>query len=363
LPPPPGGTAAFFSCKANQRAVEDPTLRQGVFTHFLVRGLLGDADLPLANKPADGIITLAELSAYVANNTYAHVYAKYKVRQSPELRGDYDLNLPLYRIVDALQGKRAGEPRMFASHKIKMRWCPPGTFRMGSPASDEDADDDETPQITVRLTRGYWLGQSEVTQGLWESVMGTTPWVEHGDTDYYRVGANYPASYVNWDDAVSFCTKLTERERAGGRLPSGWSYQLPTEAEWEYACRAGSRTTYSFGDSIGSLGDYAWFEENAKDVGASYAHSVGTKKANDWGLQDMHGNVYEWCSDRYDSDYYSASSGRDPRGPQTGSVRVGRGGSWFVSAWFCRAANRYGIDPSSRSSVLGFRLSLSPSGR
>ena len=125
------------------------------------------------------------------------------------------LNLPLYRIVDTLQGKRAGELRSFAAQRIKMRWCPPGTFKMGSPASDEDADDDEQPQITVRLTRGYWLGQSEVTQVLWERVMGTTPW---SGERYVKEGANYPASYVDWDDAVSFFRKLTERERASGRL-------------------------------------------------------------------------------------------------------------------------------------------------
>jgi formylglycine-generating enzyme required for sulfatase activity len=159
----------------------------------------------------------------------------------------------------------------------------------------------------------------------------TKPWVEHGNTDLYRAGASYPAVYINHTDAMAFCEKLTELERAAGRLPVGWSYTLPTEAQWEYAGRAGTKTKYSLGDDDATLGDYAWFDKNAYDIDEAYAHLVGKKKPNPWKLRDMHGNVWEWCSDWKDKDY-KTSPGRDPRGPVEGSHRVFRGGSWLTSA-------------------------------
>lgn len=228
---------------------------------------------------------------------------------------------------------------------------------MGSPRSETDRESDEE-QVSVTLSRGFWLGQTEVTQGLWESVMGTTPWVEHGDTDSYRAGANYPVVYVNWEDATEFCRKLTARERAAGRLPSGWAYQLPTEAQWEYACRAGTTTPYN-GDGTGVLGDYAWYAVNAWDIGERYAHLVGQKKANRWGLYDMHGNVWEWCQDWYGG---KLPGGRDPLASAGGSLRVCRGGGWYSTARYCRSANRDGSGPSRRDNDLGFRCALSPSG-
>ncbi|MEZ6056943.1 MAG: SUMF1/EgtB/PvdO family nonheme iron enzyme [Planctomycetaceae bacterium] len=367
LPPPTGGTAAFFSCKPNEQAVQDTEQGQGIFTRYLVQGLQGAADLPFANEPADGIITFAELSAYVANNTYAHVYKTYKVRQSPELRGDYDLNLPLSRVLNLIVGTKAGELREFAGElKVKMCWCPSGSFVMGSPASEADRFDDED-QVNVTLSRGFWLGQTEVAQGLWESVMGTTPW---SGEEYVKEGASYPAVYISHglgadgtvekDSATEFCRKLTARERAAGRLPAGWEYTLPTEAQREYACRAGTKTAYSFGDDASKLGDYAWYEDNAWNVNEEYAHTVGTKKANAWGLFDMHGNVYEWCQDWYED---KLPGGRDPLAASGGSLRVSRGGGWFYSAGGCRSASRSWDDPSSRSHFLGFRLVLSPSGQ
>jgi len=367
LPPPPGGLAAFFSCKPNEQAVQDTEQGQGIFTRYLVQGLQGAADLPLANAPADGIITFAELSAYVANNTYAHVYKTYKVRQSPELRGDYDLNLQLARVVLTLDGTKPGEVREFADDvKVKMCWCPSGSFVMGSPASEAVRSDDEA-QVNVTLSRGFWLGQTEVTQGLWESVMGTQPWA---GKDYVKAGANYPAVYISHgldaegkveqDSAVEFCRRLTARERAAGRLSAGWEYALPTEAQWEYACRAGTKTAYSFGNDAGQLSDYAWWGgiDGGNAASEKYAHTVGTKKPNAWGLFDMHGNVIEWCQDWYGE---KLPGGRDPLVRTGGSYRVFRGGCWSSTAGYCRSADRSRSDPSYQDSDLGFRLVLSPS--
>jgi formylglycine-generating enzyme required for sulfatase activity len=183
--------------------------------------------------------------------------------------------------------------------------------------------------------------------------MGTTPW---DGKDYVKEGSDYAATYVSWDDAVAFCAALTKRERVAGHLPAGYSYQLPTEAEWEYACRAGTTTIYSFGADSSKLDRYAWFSENAWEIGDKYAHRVATKLANGWNLHDMHGNVYEWCRDGYQE---KLPGGADPVG--TGSLRVFRGGSWSSNARHCRSAFRRRPTPSNRFNYLGFRLALSPS--
>ncbi|MCA9128177.1 MAG: SUMF1/EgtB/PvdO family nonheme iron enzyme [Planctomycetales bacterium] len=339
LPPPPGGTAAFFSCKANERAVEDPEFQQGVFTHFLVEGLLGKADQPLANKPADGIVTFSELTTYVANNTYAFVYDKYKVKQSPEMRGEFDLNLPLASISPAEFTNSIG---------MKLVLIKAGTFMMGSSDSDQDAYNFEKPQHRVTLSQDYYLGTTEATQGQWESVMGTTPW---RGKEYVKEGSNYAATYVSWEDAIEFCKKLSSLE--------GKSYRLPTEAEWEYACRGDTTTAYSFGADASSLSNYGWWggfygDGNAKSE--QYAHQVGQKRANPLGLYDMHGNVSEWCSDWYGE--YSSGSVTDPRGPSSGSDRVIRGGSWSYYARDCRSALRNSNAPDFRFDGLGFRVAV-----
>jgi formylglycine-generating enzyme required for sulfatase activity len=163
----------------------------------------------------------------------------------------------------------------------------------------------------------------------------------------------YPVEQVSWEDAVEFCKKLSDlpEEKAAGRV-----YRLPTEAEWEYACRAGSKTAYSFGESSESLGDYTYFQGNSN----GQTHPVGEKKANAWGLHDMHGNVWEWCSDWYGE--YPKGAVSDPVGPREGSCRVLRGGSWYGGAALCRSAYRYWLIPSYRLDDFGFRVALSPSG-
>jgi len=231
---------------------------------------------------------------------------------------------------------------------MKLKLIPAGEFLMGSPADEADRSDDEGPQHKVRITKPFYIGVTEVTQGQWFLVMNTKPWT---GKEYVKEGEDYPAVYVNWDDAVEYCKKLSTKENE--------SYRLPTEAEWEYACRGGTSTSYSFGSSSDSLRDYAWFTNNANDIGEPYAHPVGTKRPNPFGLHDMHGNVWEWCADLYDSAAYKKrSSGiSDPVVDSgSGSFRVSRGGSWLIFDISVRSSRRYRSDPGKRGTINGFRV-------
>jgi len=221
---------------------------------------------------------------------------------------------------------------------------PAGTFMMGSPASEKDRADDET-QHQVTLTKPFYMGRTEVTQGQWKTVMGTEPWKRKV---YVQEGDDYPAVYVSWNDAVEFCKKLSAME--------GKVYRLPTEAEWEYACRGGTKTAFSFGDDEAELGKYAWFDGNADAIGEDYARRVAQKLPNPYGLHDMHGNVWEWCSDWY-ADYPSTPLS-DPRGPASGSSRVLRGGSWDDGPCGVRCAYRRYHTPENRYDYYGFRVVL-----
>ena len=226
---------------------------------------------------------------------------------------------------------------------MEMLWCKPGTFTMGSPKSEVGRDDDKTLHA-VTLTHGFWLGKHEVTQAQWQSIMGTTP-------SKFK-GPNLPVETVSWDEAVSFCKKLTEREKKAGRLPAGWAYALPTEAQWEYACRAGTRTAYSFGNAITEKqANFKGTNDNIKKT-----TPVGSYGPNAWGFHDMHGNVWEWCSDWYGG--YPKGAMTDPTGPAVGSLRVIRGGSWFIDARYLRSAFRSWCGPVFRFNFLGFRPSL-----
>ncbi len=227
---------------------------------------------------------------------------------------------------------------------MKLVVIPPGKFSMGWGPGD----------VPVQLTQPFRLGRHEVTQGQWMEVMGTPPW--NGKSNVL-VGKDVAATFVHWAEAVEFCRKLTVRERTAGRLGESWNYRLPTEAEWEYACRAGMASAYSFGDDPELLGDHAWFDANAKHVGKSHAHEVGLKKANGWGLHDMHGNVWEWCSDRHAD---NLRGGADPSGPAEGLYRIDRGGAWDLGAEISTSGSRAWSDPSSRFLNLGFRVALAP---
>jgi RNA polymerase sigma factor (sigma-70 family) len=292
---------------------------------------------------------------------------------------ELEINAPQDRN-SILEGSKAGDRKDLVPG-IAFRWCPAGTFKMG--------EGDGT--VNVELSKGFWLGETEVTQGQWKKLMGTSPWSGRAgvgarastDTTPPNEGSDYAASYISYDDAVSFCEKLTTQEQGAGRLPKSWKYSLPTEAQWEYACRAGTKTKFSFGDDESQLSQYAWFgDHSGKEPNA---RQVGLKKPNAWGLCDMHGNVWEWCSDWYAS---KRSGGKDPVGPTTppppdgpatppqpdgpippppngssGKNRVVRGGSWIDPPLGCSSANRFYSNPQRGNSVQGFRLAAVPAGQ
>jgi formylglycine-generating enzyme required for sulfatase activity len=227
---------------------------------------------------------------------------------------------------------------------MTFKQIPAGTFTMGSPESEADREDDEA-QHPVTISKPFYMQTTEVTQGQWKEVMGTEPW--KGE-QCVKEGPNNAATYVSWNDAVAYCKKLSEKESK--------TYRLPTEAEWEYACRAGTELIWNFGDDEKILGDYAWYDKNAWDIGEEYAHQVGLKKPNAFGLYDMHGNVYEWCHDYFGVYYYGQSREQDPTGPTSGSSRVLRGGSWSYDSRGTRSAVRFRHVAEYRFNNVGFRL-------
>ncbi len=223
----------------------------------------------------------------------------------------------------------------------------PGTFRMGSPNNEIGRVDNEGPQTEVTISRGFWIGKYEVTQSEYEAVIGKKP-------SFFAGNPNHAVEQVNWYDATNYCGRLTQQERAVGRIATNWAYRLPTEAEWEYACRASSSTRFSYGDDPGhtNLTKYAWYSENSDRM----THTVGQKLANAWGLFDIHGNVWEWCQDWFG--VYPGGSVIDPQGPASGSSRVIRGGSWNLEGTYCRAAYRNIDDPGRWRYFTGFRVVL-----
>jgi formylglycine-generating enzyme required for sulfatase activity len=246
-------------------------------------------------------------------------------------------------------GKKAVKPQAKDSNIVtnsigmKLILIPPGEFMMGSPDSEKYRQSDEGPQHRVRISKGFYMSVTEVTQAQWQAVMGSNPSLFKGFLGLDK-NDDLPVECVSWNDAVEFCRKLSQKE--------GKSYRLPTEAEWEYACRAGTTTRFYFGDSDSQLSDYAWCDEDS----GNKTYPVGQKKPNAFGLYDMHGNVWEWCSDWYDENYYSESPADDPKGPSTGQYLVLRGGSWSNLASSCRVANRDYSGPNLHTNYIGFRL-------
>lgn len=255
-------------------------------------------------------------------------------------------------VPSTFNGLKAGDQREVLG--IKLCWCPPGRFTMGSPPNEPERRPDED-QVEVTLTKGFWMGKYETTQGEWKRVIGKLP----GElTAQLPAGDDFPVGNVNFAEAEAFCHKLTELGRQSSALPKDWEFRLPTEAQWEYACRAGTKTATSFGDKLSSKqanfdGNYPY---NGAEKGPSLrrAAKAGSYPANAWGLHDMHGNIFEWCRDWYhpklpggvDPDLYWAKT----------SSRVRRGGCWTDEGWPCRSAFRLRFEPERRYDHIGFRV-------
>jgi len=233
-----------------------------------------------------------------------------------------------------------------------MVFIPPGTFRMGSPTGEEDRASSEGPQTAVTISRGFWMAKYEVTQAEYQAVVGSNP-------SFFTDGStSRPVEQVSWLDATNYCAMLTQREREAGRIGTNIVYRLPTEAEWEYACRGGtSDRRLSYGDDPGytNLTNYAWYRDND----GTFTMPVGQKLPNAWGLYDMHGNVYEWCQD-YWIGAYSGGIAVDPQGASSGSQRVARGGFFYSPAGICRSACRGFFYPDYVSLGVGFRVVMAP---
>lgn len=217
---------------------------------------------------------------------------------------------------------------------IQMVAIPAGRFTIGSPASEAARGTNET-QREVMITTPFWIGKHEVTQKQWKRILGTEPWLQNRGL---LPRADSAAVYVSWSDAVAFCRMLTLNERRANAIPDGYEYRLPTEAEWEYACRAGTTTRFSHGDSDAALDQYAWFQLNARDTGKTYPQPVGTRLANPWGLHDMHGNVWEWVLDAYGDEL---PQGDNPFRTDSTERRLLRGGSFLTPAADLRSARRH----------------------
>lgn len=260
----------------------------------------------------------------------------------------------------AFDGSQAGDERQVAG--VALCWCPPGKFIMGSPAGEPERRPGED-QVEVALSQGFWMAKFETTQGDWQRVVGKLP----GElTEELPAGEGLPVGNVNFAEAEGFCRQLTELGRQAGDLPSDWEFRLPTEAQWEYACRAGTTTATSFGDTLSSKqANFQGKPYNGGEPGPSLARAapVGSYPANPWGLHDMHGNTFEWCRDWY---HRRLPGGVDPdlRDAQDSATksehgdisRVRRGGCWADEGWPCRSAFRLRFEPERRYDHIGFRV-------
>jgi formylglycine-generating enzyme required for sulfatase activity len=227
----------------------------------------------------------------------------------------------------------------------RFRWIAPGTFKMGSPETESERYEDEVLH-SVTLTQGFWLADSACTQALWTAVMSENP-------SRFQDDINNPVENVNWEDAQRFIARLNEA------IPDLHA-RLPSEAEWEYACRAGTSTPFSFGENITPVqvnydGNYP-YADGAKGLNRQKTVAVKSLPPNAWGLYEMHGNVWEWCADLFGD--YAPEAAVDPSGPEEGSYRVLRGGSWFIYGGYARSAPRHRYDPALRDDGIGFRLAL-----
>ena len=220
---------------------------------------------------------------------------------------------------------------------VELVLIPAGSFRMGGDKKLEQAEDHETPRHIVKISKTFYMGKYQITQSQWSEIMNNNPSEFKDDIR--------PVERVSWNDVQEFIQKLNNKEETN-------KYRLPTEAEWEYAARADTESTYCFSGDIKILSQYAWYGKNS----AGKTHRVGQLKPNAWGLYDVHGNVHEWCQDWFDRNFYSQSPSTSPLGPPSGLAKVSRGGDWGSEDWYCRCASRSLSSPDRRSNRLGFRL-------
>ncbi len=405
----PESILLFNSCSPGQIAHEDRKLGHGVFMNFLLAGLKGQADVD-----TDGQVTLGELWDFASDKTQLYVVKEKNALQVPILGGQLTRDAQRFPLKLASVSRSntsspssvpVGQtPSITNSLGMKLVLIPAGEFEMGANESKDqlkgagfyvpDAADysDESPIHRVKLTRPFYMGQHEVTVGQWRKFVaaeayiteaerdGKGGWGYNSETEFseqkphfswkstgFTQTDDHPVVNVSWNDVVAFCAWLSKQENV--------TYRLPTEAEWEYACRAGTKTRYSTGDGEGSLegaGNF-WDQASRKkfskvneatffrfDDGWAFTAPVGRFKANAFGLHDIHGNVWEWCQDWYDAKYYARSPASDPVNSQADQYRVGRGGSWISSPVYCRSADRNGNTPDDRASHLGFRLVRGP---
>ncbi|WP_169975015.1 formylglycine-generating enzyme family protein [Tautonia rosea] len=270
---------------------------------------------------------------------------------------------------ESYAGVNAGQTRSDNGLNLELVWCPPGTFSMGSPKDEPDRVDDREGPVEVTLSSGFWLGKYEVTQEEYRRAMGENPsaFASTGSKKEKVAGMDtgrFPVDWVSWGEALAFCRKLTDQERRAGRLPAGWEYSLPTEAQWEYACRSGTRTATAFGDSLSSreanFNGYLPYNGASEGPFLDRPTAVGSYRPNNWGLYDMHGNVLEWCLDEQSD---TLRGGVDPSVPSLFSSSVLRGGSWSTFGESCRSASRGRGNPEFRFMNVGFRVAAVPSPR
>ncbi len=400
----PNGLILLHSCSEGEKAKEDKAFGHGVFSYFLLQGLKGKAD---ADK--NGRVTLGELMSFSNRETKLHVRDKFGEIQRPKVSGNYTLDAQDFEVV-SLSGAKVpdrvarmnpadspkrpispgdNEQEITNSIGMQLKLIPAGEFMMGSPEDEADRSDDEGPQHKVRITKPFYIGIHEVTKGQFARFVadqsykteperdGEGGWgynesknkFEGRDPKYtwkntgFTQTDDHPVVNVTWNDAVAYCEWLSSKE--------GKKYRLPTEAEWEYACRAGTTTAYQTGNdveqlaTIGNVADGTakakfsdWTAINARD-GYVFSAPAGRFKPNAFGLYDMHGNVWEWCTDEYDSEAYKKrSSGiEDPIvDTGSGSSRVLRGGSWRRNATRVRSSSRHLGTPVRRDHDNGFRV-------
>jgi formylglycine-generating enzyme required for sulfatase activity len=327
--------AAFGGMSAEEFAAEDRRLFEQVQQACAIESRLVES---VAAAKSDGVVTPEE-AAFLFDLCQEYL------QLNPESKSIRSLEAQCRRKAARVLQEREQQqilriPPLENSLGMELKLLPAGTFTMGEAGGNAD----EAPH-EVTLSQPFYLGVYKVTNAQWRSVMGSVPSNWQDD--------DRPVEQVSWHEAIEFCRKLSALP---AEVQAGRVYRLPTESEWEYACRAGTTTRYSFGDAEGKLGEHGWFDTNS----GGETHPVGKKRPNPWGLYDMHGNLFEWCSDWFGR--YPTVAVTDPQGPSGGSERVSRGGCWISPAGYCRSAQRCWDDPSYQLYFVGFRIALSPSG-